>query len=105
MSTVGATLTNVAPGLVEIAVHLAPAISQQYGFVHAGAASAIADAVTGYAALSLMPANRGVLTAEFKIILVAPVVGDRIVARGRAANSGARPRAPGFRGQSRIAPL
>ncbi len=42
MSTLGATLTNVAPGVVEIAIRPAPAISQQHGFVHAGAVSAIA---------------------------------------------------------------
>lgn len=88
MSTLGATLVNVAPGLVEIAIRPAPAISQQHGFVHAGAVSAIADTAAGYAALSLMPLDRGVLTTEFKINLVAPAVGDRIVARGKVVKAG-----------------
>ena len=74
MSTLGATLTNVAPGLVQIAIRPDPAISQQHGFVHAGAVSAIADTAAGYAALSLMPPNRGVLTTEFKINFVAPLL-------------------------------
>jgi uncharacterized protein (TIGR00369 family) len=74
MSTLGATLTYVAPGLVQIAIRPDPAISQQHGFVHAGAVSAIADTAAGYAALSLMPPNRGVLTTEFKINFVAPAV-------------------------------
>jgi uncharacterized protein (TIGR00369 family) len=65
-----------------------PAISQQHGFVHAGAVSAIADSAAGYAALSLMPAGTGVLTTEFKINLVAPAVGDRIIARGRVVKPG-----------------
>src|SRR5207245_9211260 len=56
-----------------------PAISQQHGFIHAGAVSAIADSAAGYAALSLMPDGRGVLTTEYKINLLAPAVGDRIV--------------------------
>jgi acyl-coenzyme A thioesterase PaaI-like protein len=47
-------------------------ISQQHGFVHAGAVAAIADSAAGYAALSLMPPGSGVLTTEFKINLLAP---------------------------------
>lgn len=88
MSTLGATLGTVSPGLVEIAIRPAPAISQQDGFVHAGAVSAIADSAAGYAALSLMPAGTGVLTAEFKINLVAPATGERILARGRVVKAG-----------------
>jgi uncharacterized protein (TIGR00369 family) len=88
MSTLGATLTKVCPGLVEIAMRPVPAISQQHGFVHAGAVSAIADSAAGYAALSLMPPDRGVLTTEFKINLVAPAVGDRLVARGKVIKAG-----------------
>jgi uncharacterized protein (TIGR00369 family) len=88
MSTLGATLTKVAPGFVEIALRPAPAISQQHGFVHAGAVSAIADSAAGYAALSLMQPDRGVLTTEFKINLVAPAAGDRIVARGKVIKAG-----------------
>jgi len=67
MTTLGATLDSVAPGMVEIALTPHPAISQQHGFVHGGAVSAIADSAAGYAALSLMPADTGVLTTEFKI--------------------------------------
>jgi uncharacterized protein (TIGR00369 family) len=88
MSTLGATLRTVAPGLVEIAIRPGPAISQQHGFVHAGAVSAIADTAAGYAALTLMPPDRGVLTTEFKINLLAPARGDRILARGRVVKSG-----------------
>ena len=88
MGTLGATLGTVAPGHVEIALIPSPAISQQHGFVHAGAVSAIADSAAGYAALSLMPPGGGVLTTEFKINLVAPAVGDRIIARGKVVKAG-----------------
>ena len=88
MGTLGASLVNVAPGLVEIAIRPGPAISQQHGFVHAGAVSAIADTAAGYAALSLMPPDRGVLTTEFKINLVAPAAGDIILARGKVVKAG-----------------
>lgn len=88
MSTLGATLGTITPGAVEIVLHPSPAISQQHGFVHAGAVSAIADSAAGYAALSLMPAGTGVLTTEFKINLVAPAAGERIIARGRVVKPG-----------------
>jgi uncharacterized protein (TIGR00369 family) len=88
MKTLGATLGETSPGSVEIVLHPSPAISQQHGFVHAGAVSAIADSAAGYAALSLMPAGRGVLTTEFKINLLAPAVGERIIARGRVVKPG-----------------
>jgi uncharacterized protein (TIGR00369 family) len=88
MTTLGATLDSVSPGMVEIGLKPHPAVSQQHGFVHAGAVSAIADSAAGYAALSLMPADVGVLTAEFKINLLAPAAGDRILARGRVVKAG-----------------
>ena len=88
MGTLGASLVSIAPGLVEIAISPAPGISQQHGFVHAGAISASADSAAGYAALSLMPANTGVLTTEFKINLLAPATGERIIARGRVVKAG-----------------
>ena len=88
MRTLGATLGKVASGEVEIFLVPKPEVSQQHGFVHAGAVSAIADSAAGYAALSMMPMDRGVLTAEFKINLVAPAAGDRLVARGKVVKAG-----------------
>ena len=88
MNTLGATLQKVSPGEVEISVRPAASISQQHGFVHAGAVAAIADSAAGYAALSLMSAGAGVLTTEFKINLLAPATGELIIARGRVVKSG-----------------
>ena len=45
---------------------------------------------SGYAALSLMPPGRGVLTTEFKINLVAPAASERIIARGRVVKQAGR---------------
>lgn len=88
MTTLGASIVRLDPGEVEIALPVAPAVSQQYGFVHGGAVAAIADSAAGYAALSLMPAGVGVLTTEFKINFLAPAAGERIVARGRVLKAG-----------------
>ena len=88
MRTLGASLEHVSPGRVEIAMRPSEGTSQQHGFTHAGAISAIADSAAGYAALSLMPPGTGVLTTEFKINFLAPAAGERFVARGRVVKSG-----------------
>lgn len=88
METIGARLLSVAPGAVEIGLEITPRVSQQHGFVHAGIVATIADSAAGYAGLTLMPEGRGVLTAEFKINLMAPASGERLVARGRVVKSG-----------------
>ena len=88
MITLGATLEHVSDGVVHISIRPHPSISQQHGFVHAGAVAAIADSAAGYAALTLMPPGRGVLTVEFKINLIAPAIGDRIVARAKVIKAG-----------------
>ncbi len=88
MRLFGATMTRIAPGQVEIALTPRPELSQQHGFVHGGALTAIADSAAGYAALSLMPANRGVLTTEMKINFLAPAAGDNIIARGKVLKAG-----------------
>lgn len=88
MAALGARLVRVAPGEVDIELPVAAHVSQQHGFVHAGAVAAIADSAAGYAALSLMPAGAGVLTTEFKINLLSPAAGDAIIARGRVVKAG-----------------
>src|SRR5262245_65192282 len=63
-------------------------ILQQHGFVHGGVVSAIADTAAGYAALSMMPPDIGILTTEFKINFLAPAAGEHIIARGRVVKAG-----------------
>jgi uncharacterized protein (TIGR00369 family) len=88
MATIGAKLTHVAPGDVEIELPVAGHICQQHGFVHAGAVATIADSAAGYAALSLMPPGAGVLTTEFKVNLMAPAAGEKLIARGSVVKAG-----------------
>ena len=88
MGTLGASLVRVSPGIVEISLPASRAVSQQHGFVHAGAIASVADSAAGYAALTLMPPGAGVLTAEFKINLMAPGIGERLTARGKVVKAG-----------------
>ncbi|HMA25360.1 MAG TPA: PaaI family thioesterase [Gemmatimonadaceae bacterium] len=88
MATIGARLAHVAAGEVDIELDVRDDLVQQHGFLHAGVLAAAADSACGYAALSLMPAGTAVLSVEFKINLLAPAAGDRIVARGRVIRAG-----------------
>src|SRR5918994_4422981 len=82
MTTIGAELTLVTPGIIEIEMPYSPALTQQHGFLHAGVISAALDSACGYAAFSLMPENAAVLTIEFKVNLLAPGKGVRFLFRG-----------------------
>ena len=90
MTTLGASLELVQPGEVHIALPSSPALTQQHGFLHAGATAAIADSANGYAALTLTPPGYEVLAVEFKINLVAPARAPRLLARGRVLRAGRR---------------
>lgn len=88
MATLGAKMQAVAPGRVEIELPFADHITQQHGFVHGGVVAAVLDSACGYAASTLMPAEAGVLTIEFKVNLVAPAQGRRFRMVGEVLKPG-----------------
>ena len=90
MTTLGATLDTVEPGKVVISAPLLPTSLQQHGAAHAALTFAIGDSAAGYAALSLLPEDQEVMTAEIKINLLAPGVGDRLRATGTVIKPGRR---------------
>ena len=90
MVTLGATLARISKGAVEITAPILPGSRQQQGFAHAGLTFAIGDSAAGYSALSVMPEECEVLTAEMKIHLLAPGAGERLIARGRVIRPGRR---------------
>ena len=88
MRTIGAELTLVTPGIIEIEMPFSDQLTQQHGFLHAGVISTALDSACGYAAFSLMPENAGVLTIEFKVNLLAPGKGERFLFRGSVTKPG-----------------
>lgn len=90
MQTLGATLDSVAEGRVVIVAPILPTSLQQQGAGHAGLAFSIGDSAAGYSALTLMPEGVEVMTVEMKINLMAPAIGDRLVAEGRVVRAGRR---------------
>jgi len=88
MATLGAQLVSVADGEVQIALPFSTKLSQQHGYVHAGAVTSIVDNACGYAALTRAPSDSEVVTAEFKINFVRPAIGERFLAIGTVQTSG-----------------
>ena len=88
METLGARIALMAPGRVELVADEAPGLKQEHGFFHAGVSTTLADTAAGYAALTLFPKGFGVLTTEFKMNLLNPGRGERLVASGRVVKSG-----------------
>ena len=88
MELIGARMTDVEPGRVEIELPFRKDLCQQHGFFHAGVTSMIADSAGGYAGYSLFPLGASVLTVEFKINLLAPADGDLLRAVGRVVKPG-----------------
>ncbi|AWI76681.1 thioesterase [Parazoarcus communis] len=88
MRLIGAELAELEPGFAEIHLPHRPEITQQHGYIHGGVVGMIADSAAGYAANTLTPQDTSVLTVEYKLNLLAPADGQRLVARGEVIKPG-----------------
>jgi uncharacterized protein (TIGR00369 family) len=88
MQTIGAEMTRVAPGEVEIELAYRDDLAQQHGYLHAGVITAIVDSACGYAAMTLTRAVEDILTIEYKANFVAPATGEKMIARSRVLRAG-----------------
>jgi uncharacterized protein (TIGR00369 family) len=90
MTSLQATLTHAHDGHCVICAPILPAFGQQHGAAHAGVAFSLGDSAAGYAALTQMPKGAEVMTAEMKINLLSPALGDRLEAVGEVMRAGRR---------------
>jgi uncharacterized protein (TIGR00369 family) len=90
MKTLNAELLDLAPGRCVIRSTYREGLGQQHGYFHAGVASAIGDSACGYAAYTLFPPDTEVLSAEFKINLLAPAIGHELIATAEVLRPGRR---------------
>lgn len=88
MQSIGAQLSRVEPGVVEISLPYRKDLTQQNGYLHAGIITTIADSAAGYAAFTLMPAGASVLSVEFKVNLLRPASGEMFLARAEVIKAG-----------------
>ena len=88
MRTLGAALESVEPGTVTITCGFDEGLTQQHGLIHGGVLASLVDVACGYAALSVMPPDREVLTVEFKVHFLKPAKTDRLIAVGQVVQAG-----------------
>ena len=87
MALIGARLTAVEPGYVEVSLPWRAELTQQKGFIHGGILGMIADTACGYSAFSLMPAGCSLVTVEYKMNILTPGRGA-LVAKGQVVKPG-----------------
>ena len=90
MHLIGADLTVIAPGRVEAELTVAQQHLQQRGFAHGGLIATLADLVAGFAAVTLVPDDFGVVTSDLKISYLHPGVGQQLKAIGWVLKAGRR---------------
>jgi uncharacterized protein (TIGR00369 family) len=88
MVLIGAELSRIEPGIIEITLPYRADLTQQHGYLHAGIVTTIADSASGYAAYTLMPPNSEVLSVEFKVNLLRPAKGEKFLASAEVIKAG-----------------
>ena len=88
MGTLGVKVAELAPGRVVLEMPFQMAFTQHHGFLHAGTVTTVLDSACGFAAFTLMPEDREVLTVEFKSNFLSPAKGDVFRFEGEVVKSG-----------------
>lgn len=88
MHLIKATLPVIEENLIEIHIPHWEGIEQQHGYVHAGVVGMIVDSAAGYAAMTVAPADASILSVEYKINMLRPADGEKLIARGEVVKSG-----------------
>ncbi|MFN7008991.1 MAG: PaaI family thioesterase [Allorhizobium sp.] len=88
MRTLGAELTRVSQGVVEIEMPFDEKLTQQHGILHAGVISAALDSACTYSAYTMIDPDVSLLTIEFKVNLMSPGKGERFLFRGEITKPG-----------------
>ena len=88
METLGAELTRIEHGAVEIEMNFDARLTQQHGLLHAGVVAMALDTACGYAAHTVIDDTASILTIEFKVNLLSPGRGERFLFRGDVTRPG-----------------
>lgn len=88
MKLLGLKLDRVVPGYCDASMEFEQKLEQQNGFLHGGAISTIADVCMGFAAYSLAPKDKGMVTSGLTISFLRPAKNGRIIAKGRVIKAG-----------------
>jgi uncharacterized protein (TIGR00369 family) len=83
---IGAELHALSRGAADLRLPLTPKLKQQHGFAHGGIVSYMADNALTFAGGTAMQVP--VVTSEYKINYVRPAIGEQLIARAKAVQSG-----------------
>ncbi len=84
----GLKISGIGPGWLDCQLQNRPELQQQDGFLHAGVIATLADMSAGIASATLVDKDHNTLSAEFKIVLLRPGLGESFIARGRTIKHG-----------------
>ncbi|MGH8352632.1 MAG: PaaI family thioesterase [Pseudomonas sp.] len=84
---IGFQLTDFAPGRIAMEVLPRRELTQHHGFVHGAVVGFMIDSACAWAAASLVG---DVVTAEYKVNLLAPAIGDKLICRSQVIKAGQR---------------
>ncbi len=88
MHLLGFTIETIEIGLIEGRLQLEEKHKQHKGFAHGGVIATIADIVMGFAAVSLVPKEHHVVTADLRVSYLNPGVGEALFAKGWVLKQG-----------------
>src|SRR5882757_951338 len=86
MRHIGAELSELARGSCTLEVDRRPELLQQHGLFHGGVTAFLVDNATTIAAATSR--GQSALTAEYKLNLLSPAVGERLICRARVIKPG-----------------
>lgn len=85
---VGAEVDEVTEGRVTMSVARRPEVLQQSGLFHGGVVAYLVDNATTAAAATVGRAGQHVLTAEYKLNILSPGIGERLVCTAEVVKPG-----------------
>src|SRR5271169_5985467 len=85
---IGSTLDELGPGTCTASVANRPELLQYLGMFHGGVSAYLVDHATTVAAATIVQPGQHVLTAEYKLNLMAPATGERLICRARVLRPG-----------------
>ncbi|MET3600389.1 PaaI family thioesterase [Martelella mangrovi] len=88
MEMLGAELTRISHGVVEIELPFDPKLTQQHGILHAGVIATGLETACTYASYTLIDTDASLLTIEFKVNLLSPGRAGRFLFRGEVTKPG-----------------
>jgi uncharacterized protein (TIGR00369 family) len=84
----GARVEAIGPGTLTMTLPFRKEVGQQHGFFHGGCIGFLVDNTTTAAAGTVLRPGEAVLTAEYKLNILAPAIGGELVCRAAVLKPG-----------------